>query len=135
MGYADPEVARQRAKAWRAANPEKARAADRRKYERNRDRMWEQRILRDFGLTAGGFKQMLAAQGEVCAICGQPETTTRNGVVKRLAVDHDHETGAVRGLLCARCNKALGLLAEDVARMEQMIEYVKEHDGSRTTVR
>ena len=47
------------------------------------------------------YEWMLAEQGGVCAICGSPPKS------RRLHVDHDHRTGAVRGLLCFRCNRAL----------------------------
>ena len=57
---------------------------------------------------------MLEAQGGVCAICEKPErSTSRYGRIKKLAVDHDHDTGAVRGLLCANCNKGIGNLGDD----------------------
>jgi hypothetical protein len=55
-----------------------------------------------FDLTPEEYEIMLAAQGGVCAICTRPPKT------KRLAVDHNHKTGEVRGLLCARCNQILG---------------------------
>ena len=52
---------------------------------------------------------MVEKQNGVCAICGNPETATSHGTIRRLSVDHDHETGEVRGLLCSKCNFALGL--------------------------
>lgn len=62
-----------------------------------------------FGITTVEYDSMFELQGGVCAICRQPETVrTRVGVVRRLAVDHDHETNLVRGLLCYRCNTTLG---------------------------
>jgi hypothetical protein len=58
-------------------------------------------IEKVYGLTAEGYDDLLARQGGKCAICrGRPKS-------KRLAVDHDHKTGAVRGLLCSRCNHDL----------------------------
>ena len=56
---------------------------------------------RQLGLSVEDYDAMLAAQGGVCAICGNPPKT------RRLDVDHDHKTGKVRGLLCHRCNRAL----------------------------
>lgn len=64
---------------------------------------------------------MLADQGGLCAICRQPERTARNQV---LAVDHDHSTGEVRGLLCSHCNRAVGLLADDPARLIRALAYL-----------
>ena len=60
--------------------------------------------LKAYGLTIDTYEELLAAQGGVCAMCGQACSTGR-----RLAVDHDHETGQVRGLLCYRCNRGLGV--------------------------
>lgn len=53
------------------------------------------------GVTDEQYERLLAAQGGGCAICGNPPKT------RRLHVDHDHKTGAVRGLLCYRCNRFL----------------------------
>ena len=73
---------------------------------------------------------MYEAQGGVCAICHQPETTTSRNVerVKMLSIDHDHETSKIRGLLCNNCNRAIGLLKDDVGVMLNAIEYIRS-DG------
>jgi hypothetical protein len=64
-------------------------------------RSHEAMIGKTYGLTGDGYAQLLAAQGGKCAICrARPKS-------KRLAVDHDHKSGAVRGLLCSRCNHDL----------------------------
>lgn len=56
---------------------------------------------KQLGLTIEDYDRMLAEQGGVCAICGNPPKA------RRLDVDHDHRTGAVRGLLCHRCNRGV----------------------------
>lgn len=61
-----------------------------------------------YGLSAEEYARLLAAQAGVCAICLRPETAKRRGITKTLAVDHDHASGRVRGLLCVRCNVMLG---------------------------
>lgn len=61
-----------------------------------------------YGLSPEQYDALLAEQGGVCAICGGVNKGSRS-----LAVDHDHETGTVRGLLCIPCNSAVGLLKED----------------------
>ncbi len=73
------------------------------------------------------YNRMLEQQGGVCAICQQPETTMhrKSGVVHRLSIDHDHITGVVRGLLCRRCNLAVGLLRDDPEHMWRTIEYLQ----------
>jgi hypothetical protein len=61
---------------------------------------------------------MLYKQGGKCGICG----SVSNG--KRLAIDHDHETGRVRGLLCQQCNTALGLFKDQVELLKKAIDYL-----------
>lgn len=75
-------------------------------------RCYQKRLgsLDRFGLTPAGFERLAQRQGRVCAICGEPERPPR-----RLAVDHDHATGRVRGLLCGRCNRALYLVERGLA--------------------
>ena len=103
-----------RAREWRARNPE-ANLANMRKW----------RLATGFGITVEEYDRLLVAQGGVCALCSKPEEAIgRGGVVKMLAVDHDHASGAVRGLLCQRCNLALGLLGDDPAGLQRALEYV-----------
>lgn len=73
------------------------------------------------------YDEMLKAQDNVCAICGSEETYVRYGVVGKLAIDHDHETGQVRGLLCSRCNSGIGLLGDDPERAQAAVDYLMEH--------
>lgn len=70
----------------------------------------EARLMRSFGITLADYEAMFEAQGGLCGICGKPERETAGGFIKRLAVDHDHKTGKVRGLLCSMCNKRLHAL-------------------------
>jgi hypothetical protein len=100
----NPERVLESRRAYRAANPEKIR---------------EGHLRRRFGLTLDGYAAMLEAQGGRCAICGRPEPPG-----KSLHVDHDHETGVVRGLLCFSCNAAIGKLADDVDRLQRAIAYL-----------
>lgn len=88
------------------ASEAKARAAAKRaakaKVTATRARAHERYVQKTYGLAPGQYAEMLAAQGGVCAICLRPP---RN---RRLAVDHDHNTGKPRALLCYLCNKYLG---------------------------
>jgi hypothetical protein len=81
------------------------------------------------GITHAEFDRMLAEQHGVCAICGQTETIshTRAGTIKALAVDHDHQTGRIRGLLCHRCNVAIGLLREDRDLFAAAVAYLDHY--------
>ena len=78
-----------------------------------------------FGITLDEYKQMLEKQNGVCAICKRPEIATRKGRIKQLAVDHCHDVGIIRGLLCYRCNTALGLADENIETLFAMINYLK----------
>ena len=73
------------------------------------------------------LQTMAAEQDHKCAICGQPETEMRNGIVRHLAVDHDHVTGKVRQLLCQRCNKGIGTFNDDIELIFKAIGYLKKH--------
>ena len=91
---------------WNKANPEKARAAvlRRQAHPLRRERTRWSNLAHRLGITGARYDAMLAAQGGVCAICGCPPSGKR----RHLAVDHDHVTGNVRGLLCTKCNTVLG---------------------------
>lgn len=72
-----------------------------------------------YGITPEDFKQMFETQQGKCAICNEEPKTKRG-----LHVDHDHETGKVRGLLCHGCNVALGSF-KDVTLLNKAIEYLR----------
>jgi len=75
-----------------------------------------------FGITLADYDEMLEEQINGCAICGR--TPEENG--QRLAVDHDHDTGKIRGLLCTRCNSGLGFFQDDLTLLLIAVEYLKE---------
>jgi hypothetical protein len=81
-------------------------------------------------ITHGEYDRLLALQGGGCAICGSPPVT------RRLDIDHNHRTGAIRGLLCARCNRALPsekLIPADSALgpwLWRALNYVGSHEAS-----
>jgi hypothetical protein len=85
-----------------------------------------------FGVSADDHDRMLAAQNGVCAICKRPEHRKASGVVKALAIDHDHATGKIRGLLCDMCNHALGNFEDDVDRMHIAIAYLEKYKELET---
>ena len=116
------EAQMERQRQWRQANPEKVRE----QHRRHRGRQRETHLRRTFGLTGDEYAARLAAQGGVCAICARPETRKdKAGHIKPLAVDHCHESGAVRGLLCDACNQGIGHFGDDVTRMRQAMAYLE----------
>lgn len=91
---------------------------------------WRSRLVKRFGITFEQYSALYEAQGGACALCQQPESSPRNkNSVKlgprRLAVDHDHTTGKVRGLLCSDCNRGIGLLNDDPALMHKAAFYLE----------
>jgi hypothetical protein len=84
------------------------------------------RAFTRYGITEEAYQEMFEKQNHLCAICGSPETSTsnRSGGIKRLSIDHNHKTGEVRGLLCHKCNSAIGLFEEDIERMKSAIDYL-----------
>ena len=79
-----------------------------------------------YGLDATTFRALYDSQGGQCPICDRtfPAFEERS---KQYSVDHDHETGKVRGLLCQECNKALGFAHDDIDRLKRMISYLLYH--------
>jgi len=68
-------------------------------------------LARRYGITRQQYEEMLLGQNGVCLTCGRDASRSSHGV---LPVDHDHETGVVRGLLCTRCNRVLAMVGDDV---------------------
>lgn len=95
------------------------RAAKAASKEHSHDKM----VQRVYGLPPGAYAALLASQGGVCAGCGP--RTGRNGRAKRLAVDHDHVTGEVRGLLCSTCNRTVGAFRDDSETFQRLADYLR----------
>lgn len=76
--------------------------------------------LKKYGITLEQYQQMLEAQGGGCAICGAE--TNKNG--KSLFVDHCHDTGAVRGILCYKCNTGLGSFKDNATLLARAVSYL-----------
>ena len=116
------EYAIRRAQRWREQNPEKYEEWKRRNREENKPRrtIQERRghLRRKYGLTLEEYDFLRVAQNHRCAICDQPE---EGG----LHIDHHHESGLIRGLLCGKCNKAIGLLKEDPGLFDAASSYLQ----------
>lgn len=84
-------------------------------------------LKKHFGITIEQYNELLKIQNFVCAICGEKEKVKHHvtGSIKSLAVDHCHETGKIRGLLCQRCNRVLGKVKDNVVILDKMKEYLK----------
>jgi hypothetical protein len=93
--------------------------------KRNRKRNNDRTLQKLYGITLVDYNRMFQEQNGICAICGQPELQKNQFGVIRLAVDHNHIKGKVRGLLCSKCNKAIGIFNDDISLLESAINYLK----------
>lgn len=115
---------------WKANHPEESRAQQKRQDERRsakrktdsefRRRVFMARIKTYFGLSESDFDSMLVSQCGRCEICTRPLSDKKNG----LNIDHDHSTGAVRGLLCGPCNMGLGMFFDSAESLESAARYL-----------
>lgn len=87
-----------------------------------KEQVRDQKLRRTFGITLIEYREMELAQGGGCAICGG-----QNGK-KDLNVDHNHETGAIRGLLCWPCNSGLGKFGDSIERLGTALRYLEKHE-------
>lgn len=128
--------------AYRKQNREKLNAQTRAKYQKDPQkflkfvRSWaaanktqikiiaRKAQLRRYGLTIEDFNERLQQQAGKCAICN----TTKPGRFDVFQVDHNHETGKVRGLLCASCNKGLGHFKDSVQLLIKAVRYLTCND-------
>lgn len=85
-------------------------------------------LLVKYGITAEQWDEMFAEQGGLCAICRGPEED-----VHRFHVDHCHESGKVRGLLCHSCNTGIGHFREDPSILQNAAAYVASHQPASVT--
>lgn len=113
------------------ADPEDLRLRKAASYQKNYGTTTRSYKLRTtFGISLAEYQEMFESQGGVCAICEKPEWVKRVNhadQVRELCVDHDHETGVVRQLLCAACNKALGYFKDNPDLMRRAALYVENH--------
>lgn len=76
-----------------------------------------------YGISERDFAELLDRQHGVCAICGLPPAGTAK--TRRLHVDHDHETGRIRGLLCLKCNSALAQFGDRIEGVTKAVDYLQ----------
>ena len=108
-------------RSWRA---EKHRRGNLEWEKRNPGRTKELHFKRKYGIDNARFQELLTAQDGKCAMCKMPHEPPN--CQTSLDVDHDHSTKRVRGLLCQRCNKGLGLLQDSIAILSAGVEYLRQ---------
>jgi hypothetical protein len=101
-------------------DPAKRNAAQRQRYCPAKAR--DAHLRKKYGLSSEDYDFLLLRQGGKCACCGGPPTT--HG---KLVVDHSHQTGKVRALLCSHCNTLLGMAREDPSILKAAISFLETH--------
>lgn len=118
---AHPKETRVTQKRYRLAHLEQERARKKAKYKENPERIYERNLKNKYNLSLDAFNAMRLFQGNACAICKEPFAKTPH-------VDHDHETGNIRGLLCPMCNSGIGYFKDDPLRLRVAIEYLEKKE-------
>lgn len=97
--------------------------------DRNKDKRFEIRrrshLRRKFGITLEQYRGLLKKQNNSCAICLRPASDFN----KELAVDHNHKTGEIRGLLCTNCNYRLVAKHQDGELLRRIADYIEQGTG------
>lgn len=112
------------AREYHSRNREACREKMRARYASNKDRYREKWIEKKYGKGALAFYNAEIAKDDKCRICGISESDAPGG---RLAIDHCHATGRLRGLLCSKCNTGIGLLGDNRAILQAAITYLEAH--------
>ena len=118
---ARPETKKRQAE-WQKNNKEKVSARSLKWYYANKEKVVlkrERQKLRGWGLTLDGYNKLSNKQNRVCAICKRLCTSGR-----KLAVDHNHKTNKIRGLLCSNCNQGLGKFFDNKDLLKRAIIYL-----------
>lgn len=129
-GWSEAQVSRSRLR--KVAEGSGGRCATHWRLEKDRRKAvgHEARVQKVYGLQLGDYGRLYDAQGGRCAFCRRA-----TGKRRKLAVDHDHETGLVRGLLCSVCNQLLGHLRDDPATARRIAEYLEFPPADRLGIR
>lgn len=90
----------------------------------NPDYYRDVKLKHHYGISYEVYEAILEIQDNVCAICKGPETHSGFVGVRALSVDHNHDTGEVRGLLCQKCNSGLGFFDDDYERLKVELKYL-----------
>lgn len=106
---------------WHLENKERMNEKSRQNYLNSDRDIWRDKELqKHYGITLAERNQILDSQGGGCAICGAKDDVTG----KELSVDHCHETGIVRGILCSLCNTGIGMLGDDSSSVQKALDYL-----------
>jgi len=98
--------------------------------EKNKEKLNLRALKILYGITLLEYNKILESQNGVCAICKNTESIidNRTNKIRNLAVDHDHKTNKIRGLLCVRCNLLLGKAQDKIELLNNAINYLKQNE-------
>jgi len=82
-------------------------------------------LKKKYGITPEDYTRMLEEQGGICKICGTDDPKGPHKI-KTFSIDHCHDSGSVRGLLCNRCNRALGMFEDDLELLNKVTKYLND---------
>lgn len=90
-------------------------------------------LRKKYGLSADAYQALLEGQGNLCASCREKEVfvNKKTGRLQELGVDHDHQTGEVRGLLCVGCNRGIGYFCDSPEKLRAAADYLERHQSPR----
>ena len=141
--YNTPQKKQEYSKKWRELNKQKLAEDHAQYYQENKEKLKqasrdhfigykvkhrENTLKRKYGIDNIQYEKLFSEQRGLCAICLRSEITKhQSGTIRRLAVDHDHETGKIRGLLCSKCNNAIGYLEDNVEFLDRAKKYLQKH--------
>lgn len=109
-------------KKWKDSNLEYNNEHSKKWNKKNPEKVKSYRLKREFGITLEQYNIMFTNQNGKCLICLRHQSEFK----RALAVDHNHETGEIRGLLCHKCNTAIGLLHDNIDILNNAIKYLKK---------
>ena len=112
-------------KEWAAKNKEKRKLIAKRYQEKNKEALNLKRISKLYKITEEELNSLRLKQNNRCAICNSEDSNTKK---QALDIDHCHETGRVRGLLCNTCNRAIGLLQDNSELVQKAADYLKNNN-------
>ena len=116
------------AREWKEKNKDRLPQLSKQYRERFRDKVFlvnRKFTHKKYGISQDIFDAMFESQRGLCAICNLPETKLIRGELVTMSIDHDHNTGKVRGLLCAKCNTGLGQFKDNIDNMRNAVKYLE----------
>jgi len=117
------EKYKEKTKKWSEENQEAVKKYRREYYLKNKSKSQELHLKNTYNLTIDDYNKIFDEQKGCCKICEKHQSEFK----AKLAVDHCHQTGKIRGLLCNNCNRGLGHLKDSVLLLKKAIKYIKNN--------